>query len=124
MATITLEIPDFLAKAVEDSGNDFYDILETGLSMIDPVSIYAYQEAINLLEHELSDQAIVEFEFSEKVLTGMRALLHKNNASVLSPAEKAELDGGKTTGNRHPGNRCFGAEPQPAQPEPGAAYAY
>ena len=92
MATITLEIPDFLAKAVEDSGNDFYDILETGLSMIDPVSIYAYQEAINLLEHELSDQAIVEFEFSEKVLTGMRALLHKNNASVLSPAEKAELD--------------------------------
>ena len=92
MATITLEIPDNLAKAVEDSLNELPDILETGLSMKDPISIQAYQEAFSLLEQELSHEAIIDFKFSAKVRSGLRTLLSKNNDGLLTPAEKAELD--------------------------------
>ena len=92
MATITLEIPDFLAKAVEDSGAPLSIILETGLSRHAPVSLGAYQEALGLFTNQLSDEAIIEFRFSEEVQSRIRELLRKNSAGELSQAEEVELD--------------------------------
>ena len=92
MATITLEIPDNLAKAIREAGDQLPLILEMGMSRLAPLSTQAYREALGLLTQDASAEAIAEFRFSDEIEERIHILLEKNKSDQLNRAEQVELE--------------------------------
>lgn len=92
MTTITLEIPDHLAQAVHNMGEQLPIILEMGISRFAPLSTQAYREAITFLTQELPPEAIAAFRFSDEIENRINELLDKNRVDQLSQAEAVELE--------------------------------
>ena len=77
MATVTLDIPDYLASAVAETGDKLPLVLEMGLSRLAPVSTQAYMEALALLTQYPTPERIAEFRFSDEVEARIIELLEK-----------------------------------------------
>ncbi|NKQ34912.1 MAG: hypothetical protein HF973_04760 [Chloroflexi bacterium] len=92
MATVTLDIPDYLASAVAEIGDKLPLVLEMGFSRLAPVSTKAYMEALSLLTQYPTPEMIAEFRFSDEVEARINALLEKNESREISKAEEVELD--------------------------------
>ena len=92
MTTITLDIPDHLAHALNDVRDQLPLILEMGISRFAPLSTQAYREAIGFLTQEMTPKQIASFRFSDEVQARVSDLLAKNRHDSLSQAEEVELE--------------------------------
>ena len=92
MTTVTLQIPDHLARMISAINDQLPIVLEMGLSRFAPVSTQAYLEAVSLLAQGPSAETIVAFRFSKEVEERINELLDKNQDGTLSMAENVELD--------------------------------
>ena len=92
MATITLDIPEYLASAIAGIGDQLPLVLEMGMSRLAPVSTKAYMETLDLLTQYPTPETIAKFRFSDEVETRINELLTKNESDQISKAEEVELD--------------------------------
>lgn len=92
MATVTLDIPEYLVSALDTIGDQLPLVLEMGMSRLAPVSTKAYMETLDLLTQYPTPEMIVAFRFSDEVETRINELLEKNESGQISKAEDVELD--------------------------------
>jgi len=92
MTTITLEVPDYLARTINEIGDQLPLVLEMGISRFAPLSTKAYVEAITFLTQEPSLKKVAAFRFSDEVENRISELLEKNRNDNLSKAEEVELE--------------------------------
>ena len=57
-----------------------------------PLKESAYREVLEYMASHMSPEDILAFKVSDSLQQRIEALLNKNNAGTLSPAEKRELD--------------------------------
>ncbi len=92
MATVTLDVPEYLLPVLEDMGDQLPLVLEMGASRLAPVSTQAYMETVEFLSQKLTPQLIADFRFSDEVEKRVSALLEKQSAGTLTQAGEVELD--------------------------------
>lgn len=92
MTTITLDVPDYLAPAIANIGDQLPLVLEMGISRLAPVSTKAYMETLDLLTQQPTPEMIVAFRFSNEIENRISELLRKNESGQISKAEDVELD--------------------------------
>ena len=92
MATVTLEVPDYLLPLLETVGDRLPLVLEMGASRLAPVSTQAYIEVVQFLAREPGPAAVADFRFSQDVEQRISTLLARNQEGSLSKAEDVELD--------------------------------
>lgn len=92
MTTVTLDIPDHLAQAINNISEQLPVVLEMGISRFAPLSTQAYREAIAFLTQDLPPEAIAAFRFSDEIENRIAELLEKNRTDQLSQAEAVELE--------------------------------
>jgi len=92
MTTITIEVPDDLARRLGPVRDRLPQVLELGLQEVVPLSTQAYMEALEFLAEEPSPEEIVAYHPSADVQARLRTLLDKNQEGLLTHAEAAELD--------------------------------
>lgn len=101
MATITLEVPDELAKKLEDVGDGLPGLLTYALDLAGlPRRDVAYEsgqkppwnEVFAFLGGEPTVDEILEFKISEEAQDRLEELLDLNREGALSQQENNELD--------------------------------
>lgn len=98
MATITLEVPDRLARRLQTEKKHLPQLLEAALHGRPDSSEYAFSsppvfaEMVEFLSSRPLPAEILAFKISAPTQERLSYLLEKNREDVLSEAENAELD--------------------------------
>ena len=92
MTTLTVTVPDYLAQAIKNAGDQLPLVIEMGFSRFAPLSTQAYTEALALFTENPSPQAIAQLRFSAEIEGRIEDLLERNNNAELSKAEQVELE--------------------------------
>jgi hypothetical protein len=101
MTTITLDVPDHVARRLNAERERLPEILEQALQMLPPErgkvinevpSNIAFIEMLEFLSQRPSPEEVRRFKISRKAQARLTALLEKNGEEGLTPEENAELD--------------------------------
>ena len=103
MTTITLEVPDALAKRIQQVGAQLPQLLHHTMDIAGipnsaapaspPIAISPFlQEVADFLLNSPTPAAIIAFKASDAAQDRLEELLYRNREEVLTPQERAELD--------------------------------
>lgn len=99
MATITLEVPDELARRLEDIGGRLPDFLTYALDVagipggsMPAERSYLWNEVIEFLASEPSREEILNYKISDVAQDRLEELMYLNREESLTPQEQEELD--------------------------------
>lgn len=92
MATLTLTVPDQLAKRLEPFSRWLPSILEISLLKLKTPTAEAASEVIDFLASNPSVEAVRNYRASDRASRRTSDLLERNQAGVLTDAEAKELD--------------------------------
>lgn len=99
MATITLEVPDELARRLEDVGGRLPEFLAYALdiggipgSAIPGERSSLWNEVIEFLASEPNRDAILDYKISDSAQERLEELLYLNREEFLTPPEQDELE--------------------------------
>lgn len=99
MATITLEVPEKLARRLENVGDGLPSLLSYALDMagipgteIEPKKSYLWDEVLDFLGSRPEAQEILAYRISDEAQERLELLLDLNREGSLTPEEREELD--------------------------------
>src|SRR5262245_25890468 len=92
MAQITIEVPDTLAARLTSIKGHLPEMLACELEPPPPLSTEVYRYILEFLTTDPSPEAILQFSLTQAIQERASALLEKNRAGQLTPAETTELD--------------------------------
>ncbi len=99
MATITLEVPDELARRLEDVGGRLPDLLTYALdawgmpgSAMPIDRSFLWDEVVEFLASEPTREEILAYKISDSAQDRLEELLYLNREETLTPKEQDELD--------------------------------
>lgn len=99
MATITLEVPDELARRLEDVAGRLPDLLTYALDIggipggtMPAERSYLWNEVIEFLASEPNREEILSYKISDNAQERLEELLYLNREETLTPQEQDELD--------------------------------
>jgi hypothetical protein len=101
MTTITLDVPEHVARRLDAERERLPEILEQALQMLPPErgkvtsqlpSNIAFIEMLEFLSQRPSPEEVRRFKISPKAQERLTALLEKNSEEGLTTAENSELD--------------------------------
>lgn len=91
MTTITIEVPDELSELIAQAGERLPELLAQSLRQpVLPAHVYRY--VLDFLAGAPSAEEIAAFGPAPGMAERLRALIEREQAGDLTPAEKAELD--------------------------------
>jgi len=90
---VTFEIPDQLARRLEEELRELPEIIASGLRFKDLCGASRLtEEVLDFLAKGPSSEEIMGFRPSDALIERSRELLDKNRSNSLTPEEAAELD--------------------------------
>jgi hypothetical protein len=92
MVQITIEVPEALAERLATMHDPFPEVLVRGLDPSSPLPTEIYRSVLQFLSNHPSPQEVLDFKLTPTMQERVSALLTKNRAGQLTPAESAELD--------------------------------
>ena len=92
MVTMTMQVPDDLARRIQPMAAWLPTVLELGLAKCRTRAAAAGVELIELLSRNPSPQEVLDFHVSAAIQERSRRLLALNGAGLLEKEEQRELD--------------------------------
>lgn len=95
MPTITLDLPDNVAKQLRSQQDRLPEIIALGLQELSPLPTQAYQYILMFLAKNPTSDDILNFRPLPEMQQRVQRLLRQEKNSELSSTEQAELDENK-----------------------------
>lgn len=92
MVQITLDVPEALAERLTAVHERLPEVLAHGLDALSPIPNEVYRALLDFVTSNPSPEAVLHFQPTPHMQERISALLAKNRAAQLTPAEAAELD--------------------------------
>ena len=92
MTTITLELPDELARSVTAVRNRLPEIIALGLNRLSPLPAQVYSYILSFLASGPNPQQLMEFRPAPEMQGRLDELLEKSRGDTLTDLEKQELE--------------------------------
>jgi len=92
MASITVEVPEHLARRLQPFSTWLATVLELSLAGFKTPVAQTVAEVIDFLSNGPSSAEVADYTVSERANERVRRLLALNEAGLLSPEERSELD--------------------------------
>lgn len=92
MTTITLEVSDELAQAIDPVQDRLPEILALGLGQLSPIPANVYRYILEFLASEPTSAEIAAFRPTPAMEERLQKLVERERESKLSEAEVKELD--------------------------------
>jgi len=92
MVQITIDVPEALAERLAAVHERLPEVLAHGLEALSPLPNEIYRALLDFLTNNPSPQAVLNFRPTPQMQERISALLEKNRAAQLTPAEAVELD--------------------------------
>ena len=92
MATLTVEIPEYLAEKVQPFSRWLATILEISILPLETKTATIARDIITFLASNPSEDEVMQLEISSTAREHLKRLLTLSDAEALSPEETQELD--------------------------------
>lgn len=92
MTTLTIDVPESLARQLEPMQGQLVEILELGLQAMLPAEEKPYLDVVDYLASGPTPEELADAKASPEVQERITELLDKNRQGIISSDEAAELD--------------------------------